>query len=275
MRKGALAALVALALIAACKPRPKPGVTYDFTTSLTGASKGRELSGRAAVAGDFMALEFDQGDGVTTHERSIYLSRDAGETYVILQPDKKNYYEVTADQAADRMSRVLSMAMEKMNLRITNARSRVIDEGRGTKIDGYSTRKYNHSMSYDMTMSLGGQTIAASTNVKSRIWTTDMFSERYFQFLRKQQARTGIPEIDARLASDIAKVKGFPLRQVVETSVTANQMTQHSRADMRVSNIRHTDIPGERFEIPDDYEKVDPPSLDLSTLMQLGRQMSN
>lgn len=270
MRRGLLCFIaVAVLLAAACEKKPFPGVTYDFRTTITGDTKLRDIRGHASVAGNFMSVEFETGDGVLTHERSIYISEDGGESYVVVLPEKKSYYEVSGDETSDRLSKVLSMAAEKLNLRIYNARSRVVESRGRQEIDDYPTTRYDYNLSYDLTMSVGPQSIAATTDVKTKIWTTDRFSERYFDFLRKQQAKSGFREIDERVANDMKKVRGFPLKQVVETTVVANQMRQRSRAEMRVTNIRHVDIPAATFEVPDGYEKIDPPAVDLKGLLEM------
>ena len=71
--------------------------------------------------------------------------------------------------------------------------------------------------------------------------------------------KTGFKEVDDKVAEAAKKIKGFPLRQVVETEIAIGEHAQAISATTFVRKIEKLSIDPSRFEVPDDFDEVDPP----------------
>lgn len=237
------------------------GMVYDFR-SVTEGKGGSELSGRAAVDGKYVRLEIDKGDGLVFKDRSVVLSSDSGGTFKILDPTKKTYYVFSVDELLGGLGNVVKSLGGMFQMDIENQKVNLSDAGSGPKIEGYPTRRYVMTSTYDMHMKIMG--MKSSTKVKSRAetWTTDQIGPEFMTFVQKKNLATGIEDLDKLLKAQARGIKGFPLKQVTTmTNTASNGKSSTTVTTMTISGIQKESIPAGRFAIPAGYKEVEAPVL--------------
>jgi hypothetical protein len=249
--------LVAITSVS-CKEAPINALTFDFSARAEAEGQVSRSSGRAFVAGPYARIELNDGAGKGASIRTILITRDTGDSFEVLQPDSKTYYEADADMLRGKGSAKLDMLLSK-GMRVSNFHSAVIDDGSQSRILDYPTRRYTHRVSFDLSMEANGVALETSNVLRARVWTTDALSEENAAAMRKIEPRIGIAQIDEKLQQDLTKIKGFPLKQVVESTVTVQGQERRWRMTTNVGSIKREPLPLSIFERPDEYKKVDPP----------------
>ena len=110
------------------------GMTYDFA-SRNEKGKGT-LTGSAAIEGEMMRLDFQEGDEVMFKDGSVMISRDGGKTFYILDPKKKEYYELDLNQLLSAAGSLLKSMGGMFKLSFENHKVNVTKAGDGGVIEG-------------------------------------------------------------------------------------------------------------------------------------------
>lgn len=253
-----LSSILLLALVAGSS---QAGMVYDFK-SVTEGKGGTELSGRAAIEGKNVRLEIVKGDGLVFRNDSVVLSSDSGGSFKILTPAEKTYYAFSVDELLGGMGSVVKSLGGMFQMDIENQKVNLNDAGKGPKIEGYPTRRYVMTSTYDMHMKIMG--MKSSTKVKSRTesWTTDQIGPEFMTFVQKKTLATGIEDLDKLLKAQATGIKGFPLKQITTmTNTAANGKSTTNVTTMTISGIGKESIPAGRFAVPAGYKEVDAPTL--------------
>jgi len=253
--------VLSLLLLALVANSAHAGMVYDFK-SLTEGKGGNELSGRAAIEGQNVRLEIDKGDGLVFKNDSVVLSSDGGGSFRILDPAQKTYYPFSVDELLGGLGNVVKSLGGMFQMDIENQKVNLTDAGTGPKIEGYPTRKYVMTSTYDMHMKIMG--MKSSTKVKSRTeaWTTDQIGPEFMTFVQKKNLATGIEDLDKLLKAQATGIKGFPLKQVTRMTNTApNGKATTNVTTMTITGVRKESVPAARFAIPAGYQEVEAPTL--------------
>lgn len=253
--------ILSILLLALLATSGHAGMVYDFR-SLTDGKGGTELSGRAAIEGRNVRLEIDKGDGLVFKNDSVVLSSDSGGSFRILDPARKTYYAFSVDELLGNLGNVVKSLGGMFQMDIENQKVNLSNAGEGPKIEGYPTRKYVMTSTYDMHMKIMG--MKSSTKVRSRTesWTTDQIGPEFTTFVQKKNLATGIEDLDKLLKAQASGIKGFPLKQVTTMTNTAqNGKATTNVTTMTITGIRKESVPAARFVIPTGYKEVEAPTL--------------
>jgi hypothetical protein len=259
-----LSLLLACILLSGCGAEaPIPGLKYELVTETEAQNVDPEmlkgLQATIEAAGDNTRMEIVEGDGRIFKSGTVVLTRDGGENVTVLEPEKKQYYEYTAEEYRKSAGGGAMPKIGLADLQLSDVRVFVDPKGRDKKIQGYSTNRYHVGMAFRVRISVAGRSHSARTVVKSRVWTTEEIGEEYYALLRAREVKTGFKEVDDKVAEAAKKVKGFPLRQVVETEIAIGDQAQGITSTSFVRKIEKVSIDPVRFEVPDDFKEVDPP----------------
>lgn len=245
------------------------GVTYEFKTVTTGKG-ATDMSGKAAVDGTSMRMEFVKGDKIIIPDGSVVISTDGGKNLTVLDTKKKTYYELPLEGMMNSMSSMMKGMGGMMQMSISNESVDVQQQGAGEDIEGYPTRKYTVTTSYDMSMKIMGMKNNQTIKQVSEVWATEKLPVEYMTFVQQKGFKTGMDDLDRLIAKQSAAMKGFPLKNVMTTTTTAaNGKSQTTTTTMTISNIKDAKVSGDQFEIPSGYKETDSP---LAGLEALGKQ---
>lgn len=261
--------LVTLALASIAVPS-FAALRYEFmlkNTTDDAAKPSTDMTGRATIDGFRSRVEFLSGNLYPPN--TYVISTDSSGRLYFVDPARQWYSEVNTAGIAT--------ALGASNIKIENLKSTVETLPDHGEIAGIPTDHYRISISYDITVSM--KTIPVKQHVETEIesWTTLQFGDVPQSFLTRG-GHTGNVELDRLLDSESAKVRGFPLRQLVTTrtkyDVPARSKLERpgSRTMTRetwVTKIQQTASEPSQFTIPISYRRADQPDLPRSATQTL------
>lgn len=257
-RNVVVCALVATLAFACHRSVPLHGYTYSYASRGESGESEKNVTARVYATADDTRVEYDEGDGDFLPRHSIVISRDAGKNMIVLNSDEKTYYEISGEELTKRIMRKLRTKAGAMDLSVDNVSSHISDDGPDQYIESLPTKKYVVNLSYDVHVAMAGQRLSAPNRMKARVWTTDKIPEKYFDFLAHHGVQTGFEELDRVLASMDQQIKGFPLRQTVETQISFQNQVRTTHLTSEVTNLKETTVESSMFRVPAEYTKVSP-----------------
>lgn len=244
------------------------GLKYEFS-SVTSGRGGTKMIGTAKVEGPNMRLDLREGDNVMFQDNSVVISKDGGKTLLVLDTKKKTYYELSLEDTFQAMGNMMKSMGGMFQMSIDNQSVEVTDGGDGGTIQGYPTRKYVVTTSYDLAMKIMGMNRSSHIDMKTESWSTDQIPQDSMSFVQMRGLRTGMEDLDKLIEAQTAAVKGFPLKQIITTTTGQGRKTDTQTTTMEVTSIEKTNIADSEFEIPAGYEKGESP---LEAMQNIGRR---
>ena len=253
-------------LLIAVAAAAEAGVSYKFSSKV---DKGAgSMVGMAEVEGSQMRLEVSQGDKVLFGDNSVILSRDGGETLIVLNPKDKTFYEIQLAEMFGAMGNVMKSMGGMFKMNIDNQKVTVKDAGDGGMVEGFPTTRYVTDASYDLVMEMMGRKMVTSITTQTETWSTDKLDRHYMTFVQQKGFRTGMEDLDRLIQAQSSEMKGFPLKQVTRTTSTQGKKSETSTTTVTISEIEEKKVPASRFEIPAGYQKTEGPLEGLKMLQQ-------
>jgi hypothetical protein len=255
--------LLILCITAALALPAAAALTYDFKIVTEGPG-GSEMAGKAAVDGQNVRIDFTSGDDLIFKDNSVVISNDGGETLIVLDPKKKEYYELPLDEMFSALGSILKAVGPLVKISINNPKVTLRDAGPGGAIEGMPTKKYITDMSYDMNMRVMGMNNSSSVVTQTESWVTDQLSGG-LTFIQQKNLRTGIEDVDDLIKAQSTSMKGFPLKAVTTSTSTAkNGKSTTTKSTMTITNLaRSATVPADRFKVPAGYDEVDTPAIGM------------
>src|SRR5581483_2565044 len=238
-------------------------ILYDFQQIARSDSSGQsatEFSGRAVIDGARVDVV-----GGNAYTPGVYIiSTNGSRSLTFVDPSKKAYAEVNAGGVA--------ASVGASNITIDNLTHSVNKLDDHPVYAGVPTDHYRLTIAYDITLTMG--TIILKQNVHTTIdkWTTVIFGDVAETFLANSGIRTGNPKLDEIVSLETTKIKGFPLRETMETTTTdarnappeselarsgAYSRMRHQSREMTITSIRQGEPPANTFIVPATYKKAD------------------
>lgn len=254
-----LLASVALALTAVSA---SAAIQYEFTQKNTNADAmvpTKDLNARATIDGDRSRVDFLGGN---TYPSGTYVvSTDGARRLFFVDPSNQWYTEFNTSGIAT--------AISSSNIKVSNVTSTSTTLPDRAKIAGYDTEHTKVLISYDISIVM--QSIPMTQHVTTEIetWATDALGTVGQSFLSGLE-RTGNAEIDKILEAEAARLKGFPLRQLVTVKTTyqvpkgSKLQRNNSRTitrEMWVTSVKQVPVEASVFTFPAAYRRADPQQL--------------
>lgn len=240
------------------------GIIYHFSMETQGNTA--DMVGLAKVEGANFRLEVAEGDGVIFKNNSIVLSGDGGKTLMILDPNKKEYYRLSIEETFSAMSSMLKNMGGMFEMSIDNQKVDVKSLGAGETIEGYSTNKYQVNTSYTLNLKTMGMNMSQQVRSETTTWATDELDSDLAAFVQYRTFRTGMEDLDKLISQNVDAVKGFPLKAITKSEITARGRTNTSTTTMTVTGVETTNVADSEFEIPAGYKQVDSPMAALERM---------
>lgn len=234
------------------------GMTYRFS-SVTSGRTGSSMAGTASVQNGAMRIDFTSGDGVMFKKGSIVISKDGGKTIYLIDPEKKEYYELKPEEIFASMGAMMKSMGANFKMSIDNQKLNVTKQGPGGPIEGYPTTKYLVDVAYDLNLDVMGMQMTSNVHTTSQMWVTDKISVDDITFIQQRGLKTGIEAFDKLVEANLSAVKGFPLKQIMKTKSTMHGRTQETTTTMTITNIKKREVPASSFEIPAGLTKTEMP----------------
>jgi hypothetical protein len=251
------------ALFFVCMPAGA-AIQYEFqqvTHSDVSNVPSYELSGRAIIDGDRSRVDFVSGNAYTPG--TYVISTNGARTLFFVDPTRKMYAQVNSSSVA--------AAVGASNLVVDNLNSNVTKLDDHPILAGVPTDHYRLTMSYDITLTLN--TIALKQTVHTTIdkWTTVAFGDIAEGFLANNAIHTGNAKLDQIIDLETTKVKGFPLRETMQTVTTdardsassalareaGYSRTRTQTREMLITSVRQADAGAAAFVVPPTYQRYE------------------
>jgi len=239
-------------------------IQYEFqqiTRSDISSEPPSQYTGRAVIDGDRSRVDIISGN---TYTPGVYvISTNGSRTLMFVDPMKKVYAEVNAGSVA------AAVGSSNINIENLNSSTNKLDDH--PVIAGVPTDHYRLTLNYDITFMMG--TISLKQNVHTTVdkWTTVIFGDVSEAFLANSGVRTGNQKLDEIIQIETTKIKGFPLREQMQTVTTdmrnaastalaregGYSRTRTQTRDITITSIHQADVGGNTFTVPANYHKAE------------------
>lgn len=237
-------------------------IQYEFIQKETSddiVSPVTDFSARVTIDGLSSRIEFIGG---TMYPPGAYaVSTDGSRRVLFVDPTKQWFTEVNASNVAT--------ALGASNITIENLKSTIATPPDRPTIAGIATDDHTRlTLTYDISVVL--RSIPMKLRVKTEIdtWSTWKYGDVLTNAL-SSNIRTGNAQIDALLEAEMTKMRGFPLRQLVNTQTIADLPEMRSELkvpttrtitrEMEVTTVRETKADPTMFMVPSGYRRADVP----------------
>lgn len=256
MKTNALAIVLLLAAQSA-----SAAVQYEFhQTSHSDIDQNApaEIVGRATIDGERSRVDFLGGDAYPPD--TYVISTDGSRTLTFVDPVRKSFTQFnTANIAA---------AIGASRIEIENLQSNVEKLDDAQIVAGVPANHYRLTITYEMSVTFGAMPLKQSVKTVIDKWTTVQFGDVNELFLASASVRTGNAKVDEVIELEATKIKGLPLKQLVQVTTTNNKRaagsqiplsaSRTSRREMTITQIRDVPADGSMFAIPVTFHKADP-----------------
>ncbi len=233
-------------------------VQYEYfqTTRSEGDEHAADFNARAFIDGQRSRIDFISGN---TYPPGTYMiSTDGARRLLFVDPTQKQYTEVNTLGIAS--------VIGTSNIVIDNLQSSVTRLDDSKVVAGIPTDHYRLTMTYDITVTFRNMPLKQSVRTIIDKWTTVRFGEVADAFANS--AQTGNTKVDELIAAETTKIRGFPLRQMVQiTTINDNGQALGTRLvlpaartkvrEMTVISISEVAPDDNRFRIPAGYQRTD------------------
>lgn len=265
-RRTALAACAALlALAPALRAQ---GVSYDITTTATGADPRTGTtstrvfsSAHGQFASGMSRLDFTQSmmPGGMMGTGTYMITNAAKGTTTSVDPARREYLVLDvaelAKTAADLQKSLGGVAKTEM----TDVKVGIEDLGAGEQMEGVATYKYRITQSFTMTISVMGHDMRSATRSTTDVWVAPALDALMDPSAR---AATAAPsgaaaELTKQLsAAYLTMKKGLMLKRVSTNESGSGSRTHTSTITTMITNVKRSSISPSVFQVPAGYTEV-------------------
>jgi hypothetical protein len=257
MRIAHLAAACAALVLAGVAPA-SAGIHYQAVTHITDAqSRTHDLQVEGWAAGDKARVDFRVSDSPIAKSGTYILTKDAGKTLYLVDPEEKTYSEWSVEGLLGIMGGIFNGGLGPL-LKIDFSEPKVeklLEEDGGT-VAGIPTRHYRYRTSYSMKVKVLGFGRASDVVSEQDLWVADRLQDEGLGvWLRSEPPRTGNANFDKLVAAGREKLHGYPLKTVTVSTSTQKDRQTVTRTSREVTEMRSLAVPDARFEIPAGYQE--------------------
>jgi Domain of unknown function (DUF4412) len=236
------------------------GIHYKAVTKTEGAqNQAGNMEVEGWVSGDKARVEFKESGNPVAREGAYLITKDAGKTVYLVDPEEKTYAEWDLQAMLGMAGAVMQGMGPLLKMEFSDPKvEKLLDEDGGT-VAGQPTRHTRYRTSYNMKVKVLGMGNEANVVTEQDIWATDRLQDVALGvWLRSDPPRTGNPQFDKLIAAEVDKAKGFPLKTVtVSTTTQKKGKTTTTRSTMEVTQLdTSADVAAASFEIPAGYQET-------------------
>lgn len=258
-RRSAIVCLAAVLAVLGFATTAAAGVHYEAVTLTEGPGKPQTLGVEAWVDGSSAKVLFTESNNPMAGSGTYVLTRDGGETVLLVNPEEKTYAEWDMEAMLAGLNQVMEQVGPLLNLEITDIEVEKLLEEPGGSLHGMSTTHYRYRTSYQMTVKVLGMGRSNLVERLQDIWSTRELNEPAMGLWLRKTPTTGHEQLDQLIAAEMEKAQGFPLKSVeVTTSTDKKGRETVTRSSTEVTVLeRGVAVPAATFEIPEGYTRTE------------------
>jgi hypothetical protein len=229
----------------------------QFTFVLT-EHKGGRVSTTQGFADDAkIRLEFQESKDADNPQGLYAISLDSGRTVYLVNPARQEFARVDSLTLMARAAEALKARMKETTLQVESPKVETVLTEPGETLDGHPTRHHKLRISYSMHFLKTDMRI--SYVEYQDLWMASDIDQKGASNLLIYFRPTGDLRIDGAWQRELAKIPGFPLRQVtLRTEVNEEGNSRVLRISREITKVRTGPLPASLFVWPTGYKEVEP-----------------
>lgn len=240
------------------------GEAYSFTVERQGHLMKSEAKGRLLVDGRSYRVELEPSSPDELRGYDVLISRDAGETETALDLERHTYFTPkNTDKTSDTLL-VLVGGSGPVDRTARNVQLRTAESQEPETLAGVTTHVHEIQLTYDVEIKFPAETVKGTVHLEARYWIaattgTPDGAPALLPRVVRPDLRTSFPEIDVRLAAELAKLKGLPVKQEVTIhSDVVQGAAQESHTLITLQHRGKTATHPSQFAIPRGFQFKEP-----------------
>lgn len=197
---------------------------------------------------------FESSKNPFTKSGTYFLTRDGGQTLLLVNPKDKSYSRWDMDAMAQMVAGFDQMA----KFEVSEGKVELLEQRPGEPVAGMPTTYYKFRTSYRQKMQF--MMFKQDNRVEEirELWTAPQLVEKAMEiYLRKTPPKTVSDDINRLMQMEFEKVKGVPLKmRTVTTIQNKSGKTDTNVVTMEVLTLQMLPVPDATFQLPADYKEV-------------------
>jgi hypothetical protein len=258
-----LSALCALIVTLVALPA-LAGIRYTADTTSTGANANQKMRVEGWIDGAGAKIVFSEAGTPLIQQGSYIVTRDAGQTIFLVDPEEKTYAEWDLEAMLAGLGSMMEAMGGMIDMQVDNVETENIDSGSGPEMHGLATDYRKFKISYDMRIQVMGMKRNNHVDTVNEVWSTSALDDAALGVWLRDAPTTGFQAVDELIEAQAEQAKGgFPLKTVTTTTTTGpkGKRSDTTTSTMVVTSLdRSASIPAGTFEVPQGYERVEAPA---------------
>jgi hypothetical protein len=194
------------------------GERYTYSIETQGGLLERVVTGKVVVDGDRYRIEYDRLPD-QSNPFDVLISPDGGKTETALLLKERTFYTPKKPPSPGTTSMLFGLfPVFSAERSASNIELAVTPQQELETVSGLPARRHDIRLSYDIAVQLFNEKIRGKVRMEASFWMAEERSLLLPPFHRAE-VRTGFPEIDRKLAAELSKLRGIPVKR--RTTVTA------------------------------------------------------
>lgn len=178
--------------------------------------------------------------------------RDGGKSSAHVLPSEKAFVEWQPPGAPGADSSFAEAVTTKVN---EPKLEKLLDED-GGMVAGHRTRHLRFRTTYTVTIN-AQESHTTSFVIEDEIWVTQDLEDSAIKYwLAPESKQSSDANANLLVAAELSKMNGLPVKRItVNTSIEEDGVSETTRTEMTVTELKQRAVPGSTFEIPRGYKK--------------------
>lgn len=240
------------------------GIHYTADTTSTGANANQKMRIEGWVDGPGAKIVFSEVGTPMIQKGSYIVTRDAGQTIFLVNPEEKTYAEWDLEAMLAGVGSMMEAMGGMIDMSVDNVESEQLDSGSGPEMHGLATDYRKFRVAYDMRIKVMGMKRNNHVDTVNEVWSTNALDDAALGVWLRDAPTTGFQAVDELIEAQAEQAqRGFPLKTVTTTTTTGpkGKRSDTTTSTMVVTSLdRSAAIPAGTFEVPEGYERVEAPA---------------
>jgi len=223
----------------------------QLTFVLTERQGGQSSTAQGFAEGVKFRLD-PQGDNP---QGAYVISVDGGRTVCLVNPARQEFARIDTETLKAKALEKLKALMKQTSLQIESPKVETVLTEPGETLDGRPTRHYKLRISYSMHFL---KTDLRRSYVEYQdLWMASDIEQKGASNFLIYFRPTGDARIDGAWERELARIPGFPLRQItLRTEVNEDGNSSVLRISREITKVRTGPLPTSSFVLPTGYKEV-------------------
>ena len=227
----------------------------QYTFVVTEHKGGGSSTTQGFADGTKFRLEPQESKTADNPQGMYAISMDSGRTIYLVNPARQEFARVDFQIMMAKAAEKLKALLEQTGLQIESPKVETILTEPGETLDGHPTRHYKLRISYSMHY-VKANVVHPYAEYQD-LWMASDIEQAGASKLLIYFRPSGDPRIDGAWERELAKIPGFPLRQVtVRTEVNEDGNSSVLRFSREITGVRTGPVPASLFALPTGYKEV-------------------